>query len=70
MIDMLKDQVENELRKQARSNDQKADMRKAVGKVVQTLILPTICEGNQFDPKYAEYKGLAVEIFNNQLKDL
>lgn len=69
-FNMLKNQVENELKKQARSNEQKANMRKAVGKVVQQFILPTICEGNQFDPKYAEYKRLATEIFNNELKDL
>ena len=69
-FNLLKDQVENVCKKQVRSNDQKAEMRKAVGKVVQDLILPTICEGNQFDLKYAEYKGLAMEIFNNQLKDL
>ena len=69
-FNMLKNQVENELKKQARSNEQNANMRKAVGKVVQQFILPTICEGNQFDPKYAEYKRLATEIFNNELKDL
>ena len=45
-------------------------MRKAVGGVVQQVILPTMCEGNQFDPKYAEYKKLAMEIFDKELKDL
>lgn len=67
---MLNGQVEKELHKQARSNEQKAEIRKAVGNVVQQIILPTMCEGNQFDPKYAAYKTLAVEIFNNELKDL
>lgn len=67
---MLRQQVDIALRTQARSNDQKATLRKAVGTVVQQLILPTICEGNQFDPKYAEYKKLAVDLFNNELKDL
>lgn len=67
---LIKTQVDQELPKQARSNDQKGTMRKTIGQVVQQLILPTMCEGNQFDPKYAEYKRLAMEIFENQLKDL
>lgn len=67
---LLGQQVDAALAKQARSNDQKAALRKAVGGVVQQLILPTMCEGNQFDPKYVEYKKLAMEIFEEQLKDL
>ena len=67
---MLSSQVEKELQKQARSNDQKAALRKALGAVVQQIILPTMCEGNQFDPKYTEYKNRAIEIFNNELKEL
>ena len=63
-------QIENELCKQARSNEQKAAMRKLLGAVVQQVILPTVCEGNQFDPKYVEYKSLAMEIINSKLKDL
>lgn len=67
---MLVSQVEKELQKQARSNDQKAALRKALGAVVQQIILPTMCEGNQFDPRYTEYKNRAIEIFNNELKEL
>ena len=67
---LLKAQVEKELPKQARSNDQKAEMRKALGAVVNQLILPTMCENNQFSPVYAQYKALAVEIINSELKDL
>ena len=67
---MITEQVEKELLKQARSNDQKATLRKAVGAVVQQIILPTMCEGNQFDPLYSEYKNRAIEIFNNELKEL
>lgn len=63
-------QIEDELCKQARSNEQKAAMRKLLGAVVQQVILPTVCEGNQFDPKYTEYKNLAMEIINSKLKDL
>jgi len=66
----LEAQVEKELRTQARSNEQKAELRKAVAQVIQQIILPTMCEGNQFDPKYTEYKNLAKEIFNAELKDL
>lgn len=67
---MLSSQVEKDLQKQARSNDQKSALRKALGAVVQQIILPTLCEGNQFDPKYTEYKNRAIEIFNNELKEL
>lgn len=67
---LLEKQVDVGLAKQARSNDQKMAMRKAVGEVVQKLILPTMCEGNQFDPKYTEYKKLAMEIFDKELKEL
>lgn len=66
----LQEQVEKELQIQARSNDQKMEVRKLLGGVVQQIILPTICEGNQFNPLYAEYKNLAMEIINEKLKDL
>lgn len=66
----LEGEIEKNLQMHARSNDQKAEMRKLVGGVVQQLILPTVCEGNQFDPKYAAYKNLAIEIINEKLKDL
>ncbi len=66
----LMGQVEKELQTRARSNDQKAELRKALGAVVQQIILPSVCEGNQFDPKYTEYKNRAIAIFNNELKDL
>ena len=69
-LQLLAAQVEKELPKQARSNDQKAEVRKALGTVVNQLILPTMCENNQFSKTYVEYKALAVEIINNELKDL
>ena len=67
---MLEAQVEKEMALKARSNDQKAELRKALGALVQQLILPTMCEGNQFSPVFAEYKALAIEIINNKLQDL
>ena len=66
----MESQIENELYKQVRSNDEKAALRKQLGGIVNQVILPTVCEGNQFDPKYAEYKGIAQEIINSKLKDL
>ena len=66
----LEADVEKELKIQARSNDQKAEVRKALGAVVQQIILPTMCEGNQFNPVYEEYKKKAMEIISTELKDL
>ncbi len=69
--DMLKAQVEKELAIQARSNEQKAVLRKALGQVVQTKILPSpLCENNQFNPNYTTYRNIAAEIINEKLKDL
>ena len=71
MADLLKTQVKKELATQARSNDQKAELRKALGQVVQTTILPSsLCENNQFNPNYTTYRNLAMEIINEELKDL
>ena len=66
----LESEVDTYLATQVRSNDQKAAMAKLLGGVVQKVILPTVCEGNQFDPKYAEYKKIAMEIINTKLKSL
>ena len=66
----LEGQVEKELKTKARSNEQKAETRQLLGGVVQQIILPTVCEGNQFNPDYANYKNLALEIINEKLKDL
>ena len=66
----LEADVEREITIQARSNDQKAEVRKALGAVVQQIILPTMCEGNQFSPVYEEYKKKAMEIIANELKEL
>lgn len=63
-------QIDKELQKQARSNDEKSVLRKQLGAIVNQVILPTVCEGNQFDPKYTEYKSIAQDIINSKLKDL
>ena len=63
--------VEDNLRTQCRSNDQKVAMRKAVVGVVKGKILPSPqCENNEFSPVYARYKALSREIFENELKEL
>lgn len=62
--------VQAELAVQARSNDQKGNLRRALGEVLQQQVLSTLCENNQFHPDYAKYKASAVEILNNELKEL
>lgn len=71
MAELLKNQVKKEMSLQARSNDQKAELRKALGQVVQTKILPSpLCENNQFNPNYTKFRNLAVEIIQSELQDL
>lgn len=71
LAQLLKKQVDIELAKQARSNDQKAALRKAIGQVVQTKILPSsLCENNQFNPNYTKFRNLAMEIITEKLQDL
>lgn len=68
---LLKTQVKKELSVQARSNDQKAEVRKALGLVVQEKILPSpLCENNQFNLNYTAYRNLAVEIIKDELQEL
>lgn len=71
LSELLKNQVKKELTVQARSNDQKAEVRKALGQVVQTIILPSsLCENNQFNPNYTKFRNLAIEIIQSELQDL
>lgn len=71
LAELLKNQVKKELAIQARSNDQKAELRKALGQLVQTKILPSsLCENNQFNPNYTKFRNLAVEIIQSELQDL
>jgi len=69
--ELLKSQVKKEMATQARSNDQKAELRKALGQIVQTKILPSsLCENNQFNPNYTKFRNLAMEIIQSELQDL
>ena len=71
LSELLKAQVRKELSVQARSNDQKAALRQAVGQVVQTIILPSpLCENNQFNPNYTKFRNLATELIQEDLQDL
>ena len=68
---LLQNLVRKELAVQARSNDQKAALRKALGQFLQQVILPSpLCENNQFNPNYPKFRNWAVEITQNELKDL
>lgn len=66
----IEGQVTKELAVQARSNEQKMELKKAVGQAIQLHILQGMCEGNQYDPRVEEYKKIAVDIFNKELKEL
>lgn len=71
LAELLKNQVAKEMTVQARSNDQKAVLRKALGELVQAKILPSpLCENNQFNPNYTKFRNLAVEIIQSELQDL
>lgn len=71
LAQLLKEQVQKEMQLKARSNDQKALIRKALGEVVQQKILPSpLCENNQFNPNYTKFRNLAIEIITEELQDL
>lgn len=71
LSEVLKAQVRKEMAVQARSNDQKAELRKGIGQVVQTKILPSsLCENNQFNPNYTKFRNLAAELIQEELQDL
>lgn len=71
LSEVLKAQIQKEMSVQARSNDQKAALRQAIGQVVQTRILPSpLCENNQFNPNYTKFRNLAAELIQEELQDL
>lgn len=67
---ILKQRVAEELKKQAVSNDQKTELKKRLGELINGRILNGICGGNQFDPQFTYYRTLGVDIINNELKVL
>ena len=71
LANLLQNLVKKELNVQAKSNAQKAELRKALGQFLQQVILPSpLCENNQFNPNYPKFRNWAVEITQNELKDL
>lgn len=71
LAELLKNQVKKEMEVQARSNDQKEELRKSIIQMVQDRILPSsLCENNQFNPNYTKFRNFAVEIIQNELQDL
>lgn len=71
LSELLKQQKEKELALQGRSNEQKADLRKALGQIVQMKILPSpLCENSQFNPNYTKFRNFAKEIIQDELQDL
>lgn len=71
LANLLQDLVRKELSVKARSNDQKAALRKALGQFLQQVILPSpLCENNQFNPNYPKFRNWAVEITQTELKDM
>lgn len=71
LSEVLKAQIQKEMAVQARSNEQKALLRQAIGQVVQTKILPSsLCENNQFNPNYTKFRNLAKELIQDELQDL
>jgi hypothetical protein len=62
--------VEDTLKTAARTNEQKAALKPVLGKVLKNEVLNSLCEGNEFHPEFARYKGYAIEILNKELKEL
>ena len=67
----LQEQVKKAMIVQARSNEQKAVIRKNVGDVLKNKILPSsLCENNQFNSNYQRLSNLAKELVKEELQDL
>lgn len=63
-------QVDNTLKTEARSNEQKVAVKKALGRVLQEHVKKFLCEDNEFHADYERYSNIAVSILNNELKEL
>ena len=66
----LKRQVIQALAIQCVSNEQKQAVTMKIGQIIQQVVLPTVCGGNQFDERYGEFRDLAQKIIANELKQL
>ncbi len=66
----LKNLVKKALETEARSNEQKAALKPLLGNVLVNQVKVSLCENNEFHPDYQKYKNLALEILENELKQL
>ena len=66
----LKNQVIQALAVQCVSNEQKQTVSMKIGQIVQQVILPTVCGGNQFDDRYGKFRILAQSIIAEELRQL
>lgn len=66
----LKQQVEESLKVEARSNEQKTILKEKLFNILDNQVLNSLCEGNKFNEKYEHYTQVVVGIVNNQLKEL
>ena len=67
----LKEQVNKAMIELARSNEQKAVIRKNIGDVLKNKILPSsLCENNQFNSNYQRLSNLGKELVKEELQDL
>ena len=66
----LKEQVEDAMKVEARSNDQKAALKLKLFDVLDNQVLNSLCEGNKFHPDYERYTQVVSDILNNELKEL
>lgn len=63
--------VDENLKKNARSNDQKDEVKDRIRVILKEKILTSPeCENNEFNETYKKYIGLCREIFNKELKAL
>jgi len=63
--------VDDNLKKNARSNDQKESVKAEIRTILKEKILASPeCENNEFNETYKKYIGLCRDIFNNELKAL
>lgn len=67
---LLKNEVEDKLLTEARSNEQKKNLKKRLNDVFDNIIVPSLCNGNPFHPDYKKYEKVVEEIILKELKEL
>ena len=66
----LKQQVEDKMNVDARSNEQKKNLKERLFAVLDNQVLNSLCEGNKFHDDYEHYTNVVAGIINNELKEL